>query len=38
LKEARAQKKFIVQSPGTFDAALEEKYDRLYINTLVKKK
>ncbi|MGH7773564.1 MAG: ABC transporter substrate-binding protein [Candidatus Binatia bacterium] len=38
LKEAKAQKRFIVQSPGTFDAALEEKYDRLYINTLVKKK
>lgn len=37
LKEAKAQKKFIIQSPGTFDPAIEEKYDRLYINTLVKK-
>jgi len=37
LKEARAQKKFIVDSPGNYDPALEEKYDRLYIDTLVKK-
>jgi iron(III) transport system substrate-binding protein len=38
LKEAKAQKKFIIQSPGTFDSVIEEKYDRLYITTLVKKK
>lgn len=37
MKEARAQKKFMVDSPGNYDAALEEKYDRLYIDTLVKK-
>lgn len=37
LKEARAQKKFTVESPGNYDPALEEKYDRLYIDTLVKK-
>ena len=37
LKEAKAQKKFAIQSPGTFDPAVEEKYDRLYIDTLVKK-
>lgn len=35
--EGRAQKKFIVQSPGTYDAAMDEKYDRLYIQTLLKK-
>ena len=36
-REGRAQKKFIIQSPGSYDAAMEEKYDRLYINTLLKK-
>jgi ABC-type Fe3+ transport system substrate-binding protein len=35
--EGRAQKKFVVQGPGTYDAAMEEKYDRLYIQTLLKK-
>jgi iron(III) transport system substrate-binding protein len=35
--EGRAQKKFVVQSPGTYDAAMEEKYDKLYIQTLLKK-
>lgn len=35
--EGRAQKKFIVQAPSTYDAAMEEKYDRLYIQTLLKK-
>ena len=37
MKEAKAQKKFIIQSPGTYDPIAEERYDRLYINTLVKK-
>jgi iron(III) transport system substrate-binding protein len=37
MKEARAQKKFVVDSPGNYDPALEEKYERLYIDTLVKK-
>jgi iron(III) transport system substrate-binding protein len=37
MKEARAQKKFVVDSPDTYDPAAEEKYDRLYIDTLVKK-
>ncbi|HWP60049.1 MAG TPA: ABC transporter substrate-binding protein [Candidatus Acidoferrales bacterium] len=36
-KEGRAQKKFIIQSPATFDHAQEDKYNRLYIDTLVKK-
>jgi iron(III) transport system substrate-binding protein len=36
-REGRAQKKYIIQSPGTYDPALEEKYDRLYMNTLIKK-
>jgi iron(III) transport system substrate-binding protein len=35
--EGRAQKKFIVQSPGTYDHVMDEKYDRLYIQTLLKK-
>jgi len=38
FKEAKAQKKFIVQSPGTFDPTEEDKYDRAYIDILVKKK
>jgi iron(III) transport system substrate-binding protein len=38
MKEARAQKKFVIDSPDTYDPAAEEKYDRLYIDTLVKKK
>jgi iron(III) transport system substrate-binding protein len=38
FKEAKAQKKFVIQSPGTYDPAQEEKADRLYINTLIKKK
>lgn len=37
IKEAKAQKKFVIQSPGTYDPVAEEKYDRLYINTLVRK-
>jgi ABC-type Fe3+ transport system substrate-binding protein len=37
MKEARAQKKFRIQSPATYDPAVEEKLDHLYINTLVKK-
>jgi iron(III) transport system substrate-binding protein len=37
MKEARAQKKFITDSPGVYDTAEEEKYDRLYIDTLIKK-
>ena len=38
MKEARAQKKFVIDSPGNYDPAAEAKYDRLYIDTLVKKK
>jgi iron(III) transport system substrate-binding protein len=37
MKEARAQKKFVVDSPGTYDPAAEEKFDRLYIDTLIRK-
>ncbi|MGH7824364.1 MAG: ABC transporter substrate-binding protein [Candidatus Binatia bacterium] len=37
MKEARDRKKFVVDSPGNYDPAAEEKYDRLYIETLVKK-
>ncbi len=37
MKEARAQKKFITDSPGVYDPVEEEKYDRLYIDTLIKK-
>ena len=37
MKEARAQKRFQIQSPATYDPAVEEKLDHLYINTLVKK-
>lgn len=37
IKEAQAQKKFVIQSPETFDPAVEEKLDRLYLDTLVKK-
>ena len=38
MKEARARNKFIIDSPGNFDPAAEEKFDRLYIETLVRKK
>ncbi len=37
MKKARAEKKFVVQSPGTYDPVVEQKLDRLYIGTLVKK-
>ena len=37
MKKAKAEKKFVVQSPGTYDSVVEEKLDRLYIDTLVKK-
>jgi iron(III) transport system substrate-binding protein len=37
MKEARSQKKFVVDSPANYDPAFEEKCDRLYIDTLVKK-
>jgi iron(III) transport system substrate-binding protein len=37
MKKARQENRFIVQSPGTYDPAVEEKLDRLYIETLVKK-
>lgn len=37
MKEARSQKKFVVDSPGNYDQVLEEKCDRLYIDILVKK-
>jgi iron(III) transport system substrate-binding protein len=37
IKEARAQKKFVTDSPGVYDTAEEEKYDRLYIDTLIKR-
>jgi ABC-type Fe3+ transport system substrate-binding protein len=36
-REGRAQKKYIVQAPNMYDPAMEEKYDRLYLSTLVKK-
>lgn len=38
MKEARAQKKFVIDSPGNYDPAAEAKYERLYIDTLVKKR
>jgi iron(III) transport system substrate-binding protein len=38
MKEARAQKWFVVDSPDTYDPAAEEKYDRLYVDTLIRKK
>jgi ABC-type Fe3+ transport system substrate-binding protein len=38
MKEARGQRKFVIDSPDTYDPAGEEKYDRLYIDTLVKKR
>lgn len=37
MKQARAQKLFTIQSPGTYDPAEEEKLDRLYIDIFVKK-
>jgi iron(III) transport system substrate-binding protein len=37
FKEGQAQNKFVVQSPATFDPAEEDKFDRAYINILVKK-
>ena len=37
MKKARAENKFVVQSPGTYDPVVEQKLDRLYIDTLVKK-
>ena len=37
MKEARAQQRFMIQSPATYDPAQEEKMDRLYIATLIKK-
>ncbi|HWP60050.1 MAG TPA: extracellular solute-binding protein [Candidatus Acidoferrales bacterium] len=36
-RDGRAQKKFIIQSPGTYDPAAEEKNDKLYVDTLLKK-
>lgn len=38
LKEGRAKKKFMLRSPGTYDADLQEKANRLYIDILVKGK
>jgi iron(III) transport system substrate-binding protein len=38
LKEGRARKKFVTHSPGTYDPVEEQKYDRLYLDALVKKK
>ena len=38
MKDARAQRKFVVDSPDTYDPATEGKYDRLYIDTLVRKR
>ena len=35
--ELMAKKKFVVQSPGNYDPELKEKYNRLYIKTLVRK-
>jgi iron(III) transport system substrate-binding protein len=37
LKEGRAQKKFIIQSPATYDPPVEERYNRLYMDILVRK-
>jgi iron(III) transport system substrate-binding protein len=37
VREARIQKKLVVQSPGSYDPASDEKLDRLYIDTLVRK-
>ena len=37
LIEGAKRKKFVIQSPITFDPAQEEQFDRLYIGTLVKK-
>jgi len=36
-REGRAQKKFIIQGPHRYNPAKDEKYDRLYISTLLKK-
>ncbi|MGH7845169.1 MAG: ABC transporter substrate-binding protein [Candidatus Binatia bacterium] len=36
-RDGRTQKKFIIQSPGTYDPATEEKNDQLYVHTLLKK-
>ena len=38
LKLGRAEKIFIIDSPGVYDPEAEAKYDRLYIDTLVRKK
>lgn len=37
VREARAQKKLVIQSPGNYDSATDEKLDRLYIDILLKK-
>ena len=37
VREARIQKKLVVQSPGNYDPVADEKMDRLYIDTLVRK-
>ena len=38
LKRGGAEKIFIIDSPGVYDPTAEAKYDRLYIDTLVRKK
>jgi iron(III) transport system substrate-binding protein len=37
IKEGRTAKIFVTDSPGVYDPAEEEKYDRLYVDTLLKK-
>jgi iron(III) transport system substrate-binding protein len=36
-RDARTKNKFIIHSPGTYDPATEEKNDKLYVSTLLKK-
>lgn len=38
LKLGRSRNIFIIDSPGNYDPVAEAKYDRLYIDTLIKKK
>ncbi len=38
MQDARARKLFIIDSPGVYDPTAEAKYDRLYLDTLVRKK
>lgn len=38
MKQGRAKKIYLIDTPGNYDPTAEAKYDRLYIDTLVKKK